>query len=84
MNDSSKESLKEVGRLMLLGILSYLLTEGVVNSIVAYFVGTRLDAVTISYITGLLTVALRAADKKLHELGKDTGSETLQKGLTQF
>lgn len=84
MKSSILEGLKEVGRILLLAIVSYLLTEGIIDAIVAYFVGTRLDAMTKTYIIGLTTTLLKSVDKWLHELGKETENTTLTRGITQF
>ena len=81
--ESLLEAIKEGGRLVLLAFVSYLLTEGVLDAIVAYF-GGQLDAVTKVQIIGLATTALRALDKYMHELGKESDNKTLTRGLTQF
>lgn len=84
MNSKSLlDALKEGGRLVLLALVSYLLTEGVLDAIVGYF-GVQLDAVTKVQIIGLATTGLRMLDKYLHEFGKATENSTLIRGLTQF
>ena len=78
------EALKEIGRITLLAIVSYLLTEGVIDGLFSYFVGVQLDAITKAQIIGLMTTGLKTLDKYLHELGKNGNNSTLVKGLTQF
>lgn len=78
------EALKEIGRVLLLALVSYLLTEGVIDAVVVYFGGVNLDALTKAQIVGLVTTGLRALDKYLHELGKESDNKTLLRGLTQF
>lgn len=77
------EALKEGGRIFLLALVSYLLTEGILDAVVAYF-GGNLDAMTKAQIIGLATTALRALDKYLHEIGKELDNKTLSGGLTRF
>ena len=73
-----KESVKEGLRVILLGVVSYLLTEGVVQTLVSHFLGMRLDASAQVIVVGLITSILRSIDKWLFESG------TMNKGLTQF
>lgn len=81
--ESLLAALKEAGRLVLLALVSYLLTEGVLDAVVGYF-GGQLDAVTKLQIMALATTALRTLDKYLHELGKGNSNSFLSRGLTQF
>lgn len=65
-----KLALKEAGRIVLMAVVSYA---------VAYLAALpQTEAVLIG------TIVLRAADKFLHDLGKETGNERLKKGLAQF
>lgn len=84
MKKSLIEALKEGGRLLLLAVVSYVLTEGLVGMSVEYFLGTQIDITTKTQLVALLTTGLRALDKYLHELGKESGNETLSAGLTRF
>lgn len=84
-----REALKEGSRVVSLGVVSYLLTEGVLDAVLIGLFGTKLDTATKLYISGLLTTALRAVDKWLHEVGKDRELESgdksvLTAGLTRF
>lgn len=72
------ESLKELGRLLLISGVSYLLTEGLITSFVEYFFGTRLDAFAKVQITAIITFIAKTIDKYLHESG------VAEKGLTRF
>ena len=78
------EAIKEGGRLLLLALVSYLLTAGVIDAVIVYFGGAQLDATTKVQLVGLITTGLRALDKYLHELGKENDNQTLLRGLTQF
>ena len=77
------EALKEIGRIVLLALIAYLLTEGVLDGIVSYF-GGSLDAITKAEIIGLATTLLRSLDKYLHEIGKQIGDSKLVGGITRF
>jgi len=84
MNASLKEGLKEGARLVALATVSYLLTAGVLDAIVFYFIGSYIDPVIVVQITALLTAILRSADKYMHEAGKASENVSLSKGLTRF
>lgn len=81
-----KEAILEGGRVVLLAIVSYLLTVGVVDTLVAQFIGGKLDASITLIITGLITSGLRGVDKFLHERGKDNDNNGYlgTKGITGF
>ena len=88
MNAINTEALKEFGRVLLLGLVSWLLTEGVIGSIVNAL-GGSLDVTTKSVLVGIITSALKSADKWLHQTGKASEEETgdaskLTLGLTRF
>jgi len=83
------EAIKEPLRYLLMAVVSYLLTEGVLNTILIRVFGTQLDATAVALITGLLIAVLRGIDKYLHEVGlikeEATGlTSSLTKGLTRF
>lgn len=78
------EGLKEGARVALDGIISYLLTEGVLNSIILLIFGERLPLSVIVIITGAVMSILKGWDKQLHLTGKIEGDATKIKGLTQF
>lgn len=84
--ENIKQAILEAGRVVLLSIVSYLLTVGVIDTLVATLVGGRLDASLTLIITGLITSGLRAVDKFLHERGKanDNPGYLGTKGLTGF
>lgn len=84
--ENIKLGLLEGGRVVLLAVVSYLLTVGVVDTIIAQTIGGKLDASLTLIITGLITSGLRAVDKFLHERGKDNDNTGFlgQKGLTGF
>ena len=88
MSNAIKEALLEGGRVVLLAVISYLLTAGVIARVVVSTVGVHLDANLQLIITGAITSALRGIDKLLHEHAKDTGREKSgilgAKGLTGF
>ena len=78
------EGLKEAGRVALDGIFSYLLTEGVLNSIILLIFGERLPLGVIVIITGAVMSILKGWDKQLHLTGKIEGDDGKTKGLAQF
>lgn len=89
------EGLKELGRVVILAIVSFALTEGVLNVILVKF-GVVTDPEIRLIIIGFLTSALRAVDKFMHEVGKNQEAESVNKagvvtepslltgGLTRF
>lgn len=85
--DPIKEGLKEGGRIILLGVVSWFITDGV--DLLLQTVGGKLDPSTKIIISGLLTTALKSLDKLLHEVGKASEEETgkaskLTAGLARF
>jgi hypothetical protein len=82
--ESIIKALKELGRIAILFIVSLLLTEGVLDGLVSYLTGAKLDTTTKAQIIGLMTTGLKTLDKYLHELGKASDNATLVRGLTQF
>lgn len=82
------EAIKEGFRVLVLGIVSWLLTGGV-DAILNITIGTKVDPATRLYVSGLLTTGLRAVDKWLHEQGKinEAGSGEVSKmtaGIVRF
>lgn len=84
------EGFKEIGRIILLAVVAYLLTDGVLSRVLLA-TGVKLTPEQVTLITGLLTTALKAVDKWLHEYGKSIqGNKNwdianfVQKGLTRF
>lgn len=77
---------KEVGRLIFITIVSYLLTEGVIALLVDTITGTRLDPMVKIQIVTFATFLIKAIDKWLHEKGKEEGKDGWlgTKGLTGF
>ena len=61
------EIIKEVGRNAVLGIISYLLTVGVLNNVIAVLGGDKLDPQYVVLITSGLTYLLRGIEKTLHD-----------------
>jgi len=78
------ESGKEMGRLLLIAIVSYLLTTGVLDTLVAFVFRTHLSPDQRLQLTGLIMLLLRALDAWLHEMGKQTNNPRLIRGLVQF
>jgi hypothetical protein len=86
MTDKQKaliEAIKEPTRYIGLGIVSYLITEGV-SLLVDLVFGTKVDTTVKLFVIGILTNALRGIDKWLHEVGKATDNANLTLGLTRF
>lgn len=69
---------KEFGRVVLLGAVSYLLTAGVLTTLVSILFGVKLDTQIQVVIVGLLTSVLKGVDRQLHDSG------VAEKGLTRF
>lgn len=78
------EGMKEAGRLVLLSLISYLLTAGVLNNLLALIGGTYFSEAQILIISGLLTTGLKGLDEALHEKGKLDNDPNMTKGLTRF
>jgi hypothetical protein len=78
------EAIKEPLRYILIAVVSYLLTETVIEQVILLVFGAGIDPATKLMITGLLTALLRGIDKWLHEIGLDKGPDSLIKGLTRF
>ena len=78
------EGLKEAGRVALVAIISWLLTEGVINSLLMLIFKTKLSPELVLMLTGLITSIVKGWDKDLHLTGKIEGDDVKTKGLTQF
>lgn len=61
------EGVKEWLRIVMLGAVSYLLTEGVVQGLVSWLFGSRLDAFGTTTVTGLILSVLKGIDKYLYK-----------------
>lgn len=72
------EAIKEGLRVVVLGVVSYLLTVGVIDNLIHTYLGTRIDLSAQVIIVGAATSVLRGIDAWLHETGK------MEKGLTRF
>jgi len=84
-----KEAIKEPLRYIELAVVSFLLTEGILNTLISLFFGSRLSVEFVLLITGLLTSVLRGYDKFLHETAKAEPTKDNQgllgiHGLTGF
>ena len=73
--EPSIESSKELGRIVILAAVSYILTEFGINNIVSLIFGTKLDPMVKVRIINFLTIALKIIDKYLHKKGIKTGLE---------
>lgn len=72
---------KETFRLIASALISYLLTEGVINTLVLYFSGTRLTPEMTVIITGAVTTVIKSLDRSLHNVGVTVGDENLTKSI---
>ncbi|MCK9371062.1 hypothetical protein M0R04_14215 [Candidatus Dojkabacteria bacterium] len=70
--------IKETGRVVVLGAISYLLTEGVLVGLVDIIFGVKLDVASKLFIVGLVTSVLKGVDRQLHDSG------LAEKGITRF
>lgn len=78
MSKSLTEALKRGARVLLLAIVSYLGTAGVIAGIVAWFTGNKMDLAAQAQVVTVLTTLLTIVDSYLHESG------VAEKGLTRF
>lgn len=87
MSKALLEAIKEPIRYLVLAVLSWLLTAGVVAQLVEQL-GGSLDVQTRALIVAGLLAVLRGVDKYLHELGKEKSTARTQSnlvgGLTRF
>lgn len=77
---------KEVGRWAALGVVGWLLTSGVLNSLVIYIFGSSIDPqLQMILITGM-TAVLRKVDEILHNIPEWTpyGEENRANGILWF
>ncbi|GAH42153.1 unnamed protein product [marine sediment metagenome] len=78
--EASKKALLEVGRVIVLGVIAWLITGGL-----DLLLGSvEVDPVLKVQITALLLLILKGLDKWLHEKGKDENKDKLVKGITRF
>lgn len=84
MKDTIIKALKEAGRLIVLAVISYILTNGVVDIIVQAIAGEHLTPEIKLQMISYITLVLKAADKFIHEYGKENNIDTLTKGITRF
>lgn len=82
--ESKQKALLEGARVIVLALVSYLLTEGVVAVIIEYVFGVRLDATVKTVIVGLITTVLKSIDKYLHLESEPRTGLLGEKGLTGF
>lgn len=75
--------IKESGRILLIGLVTYLLSEGVVMLLVSQW-GVFVNHPTQLVIVGLITAELKALDRHLHEKGASEGKPSMEKGLVRF
>lgn len=80
------EAGREFGRLVILSVISYFLTEGIIESLLQRFFAEGMDPQMKTMVVGLVVYVLRSVDKWMHETAKQTGKEGLggDKGLTGF
>lgn len=81
---SKQEAVKEVLRIGLFSLVSWLLTDGVLDWLLGFVAGAQLSATDKAQIIFLATLFLRGVDKYLHEEGKLNGDKQMVKGLSRF
>ena len=78
------KSLKEILRLLLLALVSWLLADGVVE----IFSALGLAETNVEVIAPILLLVLKGLDKWLHELGVEQSNKEVEnwklRGLTRF
>lgn len=75
---------KETLRLIVTALVSYLLTDGVINTIVGWLFGTRLSPEMVVIMTGAFTTVIKSLDRALHNVGVTVGDESLTKSILRF
>lgn len=75
--ETFKKTLLEFGRVVLIGVVSWLLTDTVIANLVNQF-GANLSLEVRLLITGGLSTIVKSIDRGLHESGM------AEKGLTRF
>lgn len=84
MTKAALETVKEFGRIVLLALLAFLLTEGVVGFLVDRFLSVQLSPIEKTLVIGAFTTALKTLDKLMYENKKTSGVETKWTGLLPF
>lgn len=69
MDSKLIEVLKEALRVVVLAVVSFLLTDNVVNNLVVFFGGKSLEPQLVIITTGLILSILRGVEKELHSKG---------------
>ena len=77
MSKESIEGVKEILRTIILSVVSYLLTDGVLNTIMILVIGERLTSAEIIVVTGLFISVLSGIDKYLHKMEIGIGGNGL-------
>lgn len=72
MNSAFVESLKELVRMVVTAVISFLLVDNAVNFLLVWIAGQSLDSTQVLFASGLLTALLKAIDKFLHKSGNDS------------
>ena len=57
------EGLKEGLRIVILSVISYLLTDGVIQMIIELIWGAKMDATQVTLVSGLVLSVLKSIDK---------------------
>jgi hypothetical protein len=57
------EGLKEGLRIVILSVVSYLLTDGVIQTVIGWLWGGKMDATQITLVSGLVLSVLKSIDK---------------------
>lgn len=78
INENLIDWAKEFGRVVVLGAVSYLLTEGVLTGLLDIIFGVKLDISVRLFIVGLVTSILKGIDRQLHDSG------VAEKGIVRF
>lgn len=83
------EAIKEPSRYVVIAIVSYLLTDGVLEGLLTYFTGNTLEPQAKLIVISLITAVIRGIDKWLFETQKIKAESTKTdlpnyKGLTGF
>lgn len=85
MKNSTLESLKELGRTLLLAVVSYLLVnQTLIERYISFNFNGKLGPDGSILFIGVVFALLNALDKFIHQYGKETDNKLLITGLTRF
>lgn len=67
------KGLLEFARIATIAFFSFMLTEGIIDFLIEYFLGSKIDVSAKLLITAGLTSAIKSADRAIHEVSSKDG-----------